>query len=186
VESVGPARFGVVAVDSAKASSRGRLAAFYGRVLVPPTTVAHRARDFDTLIPTVRAAQQQHRLGDPIVAVERTGRYHLPLKRAFAAAGFEVHMVDPLATHRYRKPVHAGTKTDAIDPEAIHRAAVHGFGRRSPPLPPEFLRLQHWARHRRDLVQKTTRLRCQIWEHLHAMMPGFAELCDDLFHREIG
>jgi hypothetical protein len=47
VEAVGPARFGVVAIDCAKASSRWRLAGFYGRILIPPTTLVHRAADIE-------------------------------------------------------------------------------------------------------------------------------------------
>jgi transposase len=186
VEAVGPARFGVVAVDCAKAESRWQLANFYGHVLIPPTTVAHRTDAFDAAIRRIREAQQQHRLGDLVVALERTGRYHLPLKRAFTAAGFEVRIVDPLATCQYRKPDHAGTKTDDIDLVAIHRATVHGFGLAVLPCPPPFLQLQHWARHRRDLVTKAARLRCQIRDHLHSLMPGYAELFDDVFACEIG
>ena len=181
VEAVGPARFGIVTVDCAKASSRWQLANFYGHILIPPTTVAHRSDAFDAVIHRIREAQQQHRLGDLIIAIERTGRYHLPLKRAFTAAGFEVRIVDPLATHQYRKPDHAGTKTDDIDLMAIHRATVYGFGLAVRACPPPFLQLQHWARHRRDLVTKTARLRCQIRDHLHSLMPGYAELFDDVF-----
>jgi len=186
VEAVGPARFGVVAIDCAKASSRWRLADFYGGILIPPTTLIHRAADFDNAVRAIRAGQEQYRLGDLIVALERTGRYHLPLKRVFTDAGFEVRIIDPLATHQYRKPAHGGTKTDDIDLEAIHNAVIHGFGLVSPEIPPTELRLRDWARHRRDLVTKVTRIRCQIREHLHTMMPGFAELFDDLFNRDIG
>lgn len=181
VESAGPARFGVVAVDCAKSQSRWRLADFYGHLLIPPTTVDHRVRDLDHVVERVREVQQQHRLTDLIVALERTGRYHLLLKRVFSAAGWDVRIVDPLATHQYRKPTHAGTKTDDIDLEAIHRALIHGFGLVIPTWPAVYGRLQTWARHRRDLVAKTSRLRCQIREHLHSLMPGYAELFDDLF-----
>jgi transposase len=181
VESVGPARFGVVAVDCAKAQSRWRLADFYGHLLIPPTTVDHRVRDLDHVVERIREVQQQHRLTDLIVALERTGRYHLLLKRVFTAAGWDVRIVDPLATHQYRKPAHGGTKTDDIDLEAIHRALIHGFGLIIPAWPPVYARLQACARHRRDLVAKTSRLRCQIREHLHSLMPGYAELFDDLF-----
>src|SRR6516225_6461718 len=41
VQQVGPEHFGIVCVDCAKARSKFLLADFYGRVLIPPTTVAH-------------------------------------------------------------------------------------------------------------------------------------------------
>jgi len=37
------------------------------------------------------------------------------------------------------------------------------------------------ARHRRNLVEKSTAIACQIREHLHLAMPGFAKLFDQLF-----
>lgn len=185
VEAVGPQRFGLLTVDCAKHASRWRLADFYGRVLIPPADLPHRAPDFQAAIAAVRQAQQTHRLGDLIVVLERTGRYHLPLKRAFADAGFEVRLVDPLATHHFRSAAHAGTKTDDLDLVALHQAALHGFGLLLPEWPAGLLRLQRWARHRRDLVAKTSRLRCQIREHLHEMMPGFAELFNDMFQCEV-
>jgi transposase len=174
-----------VTVDCAKLASRWRLADFYGRILIPPVDLPHRTPDFDAAIDAVRRAQQAHRLGDLIVVLERTGRYHLPLKRAFSAAGFDVRVVDPLATHHYRSIAHAGTKTDDLDLEALHQAAIHGFGLVLPEWPAGLLRLQRWARHRRDLVAKRTRLKCQIREHLHEMMPGFAELFNDIFECKI-
>jgi transposase len=185
VEAVGPKRFGIVAVDCAKNSSRWRFADFYGHCLIPPTTLAHRAVDFAAAAQAIKDAAREHQITDFVVVVERTGRYHLVVKRALAQAGFEVRVIDPLATHQFRKPVHAGNKTDDTDLEAIHDAAVHGLGIVPVVWPPVLLQLQDWVRHRRDLVGKTSRLHCQIREHLHAVMPGYAELFDNIFEVEI-
>ena len=184
VEAVGPKRFGIVAVDCAKNSSRWRFADFYGRCLIPPTTLAHRAVDLAAAVQLIKNASHEYQIADCVVVIERTGRYHLVVKRAFVQAGFEVRAIDPLATHQFRKPVHAGNKTDDTDLEAIHDAAAQGLGLVPVALPPVFLQLQDWARHRRDLVKKSSRLRCQIREHLHVIMPGYAELFDDLFDVE--
>lgn len=181
VEAVGPKHFAVLAVDCAKHSSRWRLADFYGRCLIPPTTLVHRAADFQAAIAAVGRARREDRIADLIAVVERTGRYHLIVKKALEDAGFEVRVIDPLATHQFRKPVHAGNKTDDTDLEAIHDAAVHGLGLARPAVPLVFQQLQDWARHRRDLVEKNSRLQCQIREHLHAAMPGYAELFDNIF-----
>jgi transposase len=186
IEAVGPNRFGIVAVDCAKNSSRWRFADFYGHCLIPPTTLAHRTADFEAAVKAIHQAAAEHKIADLIVVVERTGRYHLIVKKVCEAAGFEVRVIDPLATHQFRKPVHAGNKTDDTDLEAIHDAAVHGLGLVPPAAPPVFQQLQDWARHRRDLVEKSSRLRCQIREHLHAAMPGYAELFDDIFNCKIG
>jgi transposase len=60
-------------------------------------------------------AVEEHRLQDLIVAVERTGNYHLPVKRVFAAAGFETRIVHPFATKQFRQPANPGNKTDETD-----------------------------------------------------------------------
>ena len=41
VRKVGPEKFGIVAVDCAKARSKWMLCDFYGKVLIPPTEVEH-------------------------------------------------------------------------------------------------------------------------------------------------
>src|SRR3954463_7000539 len=73
VQAVGPERFGIVAVDCAKARSKFLLADFYGKVLIPPTAFAHDGAGHEASIRAVRDAAQAHRLGVVIVAVERTG-----------------------------------------------------------------------------------------------------------------
>src|SRR6267378_1966690 len=86
VQQVGPDHFGIVCFDCAKARSKFLLADFYGRVLIPPTTVSHNRPDLDAAVAQVRQAFVEHQLGDGLVAVERTGRYHRVVQRTFAAA----------------------------------------------------------------------------------------------------
>src|SRR5437868_8608599 len=86
VQKVGPEHFGIVSVDCAKARSKWMLADFFGNVLIEPVVVPHTRDGFLTAVARLRQAVADHRLDDLIVAVERTGRYHLPVKRAFAEA----------------------------------------------------------------------------------------------------
>jgi len=123
----GPQFFGVVSVDCAKARSKWMLADFYGNILIPPTEVSHNRVEFELAIRHVREALATHGIKDCLVAVERTGRYHHPIKNAFRAAGFEVRLVHPFATKQFRQPADPGNKTDDTDLAAIHRAAVAGF-----------------------------------------------------------
>jgi transposase len=115
------------------------------------------------------------------VVVERTGNYYLPPKRAFARAGFETRVVHPFATKQYRMPANPGNKTDENDLYAQHRAAVAGFGLCELELEPPYRDLQLRSRLRRDLVQKSAALACQIRDHLHLAMPGYAGLFSGLF-----
>jgi len=175
VQAVGPEHFGIVAIDCAKARSRYFLADFYGRILLEPTTLNHSSPDFHAAIDRLRQTQAQHDLRDLVVLIERTGEYHRPVQRAFRAANFDVRLVHPLTSKQYRQPADPDNKTDDTDLAAIFRAGTHGFGLLDPTWPEDYLSLQLLRRHRRDLVDKTTMLRCQIREVLHAAMPGYAE-----------
>jgi transposase len=181
VEKVGPQHFGVVSVDCAKARSKWMLADFFGKVLIEPVEVAHTQAGFRAAIERLRQAVQEHQLDDLVVAVERTGLYHQPVKRAFADAGFEVRTVHPFATKQFRLPANPGNKTDDTDLNAIHRAAVNGFGLTERAPDDLSLRIRSLARHRRDLVRKCSALKNQIHEHLELLMPGYAAIFEDVF-----
>lgn len=181
VQAVGPEHFAVIAVDCAKARSKWMMTDFYGKVLVPPTTLEHHARGFRQAIAAIREQLETSGIRDQIVAIERTGKFHHPPKRAFVRAGFEVRIVHPYTTKQFRQPAHPGLKTDDTDLAAIYRAAVNGFGLTEPTLPDHYLELRTWARHRRDLVHKTTALRCQISDLLHEGFPGYEKCFDNMF-----
>jgi transposase len=184
VQQVGPEHFGIVSVDCAKARSKWMLADFFGTILLPPTTVAHNRQALDDAVAQLRQAQHDHDLRDLLVAIERTGRYHHVVRRAFAAAGFETRIVHPFATSRLRQPSDPGNKTDDTDLAAIHRAAVNGFALVELGLDEAWTTFQLLIRHRRDLVRKAAALRAQIREHLDAALPGFAACFEDLWERD--
>ena len=173
VQLVGAAGFGVVACDCAKPRSRVFLADFLGNVLIEPFTIDHRQADFDQAFALIRKTADEHGIRDLIVAIERTGDYHQPLRRAFQKAGFETRIVHPFATKQYRLCLDPDQKTDDTDVAAIFRAAAQGFALLENTLPEPYLSIQLLRRHRRDLVDKAASLQCQIRESINAVMPGF-------------
>jgi len=180
VKKVGGEKFAIVCVDPAKHRSEWMMADYFGNLLIQPQTLEHQGPFFKSAVELIRQAQQQHHILDMIVVVERTGNYYLPPKRAFASAGFETRVVHPFATKQYRIPADPGNKTDETDLYAQHRAAVAGFGLCEYELESPYRELQLRARHRRKLVEKAAAIACQIREHLHLAMPGFASLFDHL------
>jgi transposase len=185
VQQVGPEHFGIVCFDCAKARSKFFLADFYGRVLLPPTVVAHNRPHLDAAVEHVRQAFATHELRDGLVAIERTGRYHRVVQRTFAAAGFETRILHPFVTKQYRQPVDPGNKTDDTDLAAMHRATVTGCALLEATRDEAWTTLQLVIRHRRDLVVKGAALNCQIREHLEAALPGFAACFDELWDSAI-
>src|SRR3984957_9685193 len=185
VQAVGPDHFGIVCIDCAKARSKFLLADFYGRVLIPPTPVAHNRPDLDAAVAQVRQVFDTHQLRDGLVAIERTGRYHRLVQRTFAAAGFETRILHPFATKQYRQPIDPGNKTDDTDLAAIHRATVTGCALVEATRDEAWTTLQLLIRQRRDLVRKGAALNCQIRDHLEAALPGFAACFNDLWDSAI-
>jgi transposase len=181
VQQVGPEHFGIVCLDCAKARSKFLLADFYGRVIIPPTIVAHNRTDLDAAVAQVRQAFDNAQLRDGLVAIERTGRYHRIVQRSFAAAGFETRILHPFATKQYRQPVDPGNKTDDTDLAAIHRATVTGCALVEATRDEAWTTLLLLVRQRRDLVRKGAALNCQIRDHLEAALPGFAACFDKLW-----
>jgi transposase len=181
VQQVGPEHFGIVCFDPAKARSKFLLADFYGRVLIPPTTVEHNRPALDAAVAQVRQAFTDHQLRDGVVAIERTGRYHRLVQRTFAAAGFETRILHPFVTKQYRQPVDPGNKTDDTDLAAMHRATVTGCALLEATRDEAWTTLLLLIRHRRDLVRKGAALNCQIRDHLEAALPGFAACFDKLW-----
>jgi transposase len=185
VQKVGPEHFGLVCFDCAKARSKFLLADFYGRILIPPTTVAHNRPDLEQAIAQVRQAFATHQLHDGLVAIERTGRYHRLVQRSFQAHGFETRIIHPFVTKQYRQPVDPGNKTDDTDLAALHRATVTGCALLEAPRDADWTTLQLLIRHRRDLVRKGAALNCQIRDHLEAALPGFAACFDKFWESAI-
>lgn len=178
VQRVSPEHFGIVSVDCGKDKSRWMFCDFYGRVLLEPADLIHGRGYFELAILQLRESLEQYQIKDLVVAIEQTGTYHRPVKRAFAQAGIETRIVHPFATKQLRLPDAPGNKTDDIDLIAIHRATVIGFGLLESPPDPLYTRLQVWIRHRRDLVEKRAALQCQIREHWEATLPGLGALFD--------
>jgi transposase len=176
VELVGPGHFGIVSVDVAKARSKFLFCDFYGKVLIEPTFLEHTQAGFAAAQDRLRQAMQEHEIQDVVVAIESTGAYHRLVQDGFRRADFETRLVHPFASKQFRQPANPGNKTDDTDLAAIFRAAVNGFGLTQPPWSDLYLEIQQLGRQRRDLVRKTTILRCQIKETLHQLMPGYAEL----------
>ncbi len=184
VQAVGPEHFGIVAVDCAKARSKWMLTDFYGNVLIEPTPVEHTRPGLNDFTARIRRAMSEHDLRDLVVAIERTGNYHRPIKRAALAAGLEARVVHPLASRQFRLPADPNNKTDDTDLAAICRAAVNGFGLLDPVLDDVHAALRLLTRHRRDLVRKNAALRNQIHVELDALFPGLAAATGDIFDHE--
>jgi hypothetical protein len=122
VQAVGPEHFGIVCVDCAKARSKWMLTDFYGRILVDATEAEHTQPCFKAMTQTVRAALDQFTIRDQIVVIERTGRYHRPVQRAFAKAGGLRDPHHSPADHQAASPARQPRQQDRRDRPGRHPA----------------------------------------------------------------
>jgi len=134
VRPVPPERLGILAVDPAKDHSTVCLGNVRAEVLVPPFDVAHRKSALEGLVETMRTACQVHGLQDLVVAIERTGTYHHPIRDVLKRQ-WKVLMVHPSVTKQLRAASDPGNKADATDLFAAVRAAVVGYARPEAELP---------------------------------------------------
>lgn len=177
---VGPEHFGALTVDCSKKHFELLLTDFYGKPLMGPTTILNNKPSIDSTIQQLKREMENHGLKDMVAGIERTGRYHEPIRRALKSH-WDVVMIHPFATKQLRQPAAPGTKTDGIDLRAENRALILGYATKDPELSLSWLEWQMINRAREDLVRKAATLRVQLHERLEAMMPGFAALFEDLW-----
>jgi len=180
VRRVGPDKFGILAVDSSKKRFEVLLTDFYGHVLMKQRTIPNTRSGMNYISMLLKEQQKSHALKEIVVGIERTGRYHRPIRRCLKRHA-EVVMIHPFTTKQLRQPVFPGNKTDGTDLLAISRAVMIGYGRVETPLPKRWLQWRLIHRAREDMVRKATTFRVQIQEGLEALMPGYAALFSDLW-----
>jgi transposase len=181
VEKVGPAHFGIACIDCHKDYSQWMLADFFGNFLIPPRRLDHNRHALDEALAALRQAVRDHALKDLLVVIERTGRYHRPVQRAFLAAGHDIRIVHPFATKQFRQVANPGDKTDDHDLRAMHCAAINGFALAEPERDEFWTSFLRLVRFRRTLIHAAAKLRCQIRNYLDAYLPGFADCFGDFW-----
>jgi transposase len=184
VERAGPAHFGIACFDCHKDYTRWLLTDFFGNLLLPPQSVAHTRPALEQALQQLRQAQATHALHDLTVAIERTGCYHRPVANACRAAQLEVRIVHPRTTKEFRKVVDPDDKTDDLDLFAMQLATVNGRALLEHQRDDTWTAFLLLARQRRDLVDKSSRLRCQIHVHLNAFLPGLMDAVPDFWNNQ--
>jgi hypothetical protein len=124
VQKVGGEHFAIVCVDPAKHRSEWMMADYFGNLLIEPQTLQHQAPCFNLAMEQIHQSQQERHIQDTIVVVERTGNYYLPVKRAFAAAGFDTRVIHPFATKQYRMQADPDRRDGPLRPTPSGRGRI--------------------------------------------------------------
>lgn len=180
IEKVGAEHFGILAVDCAKPRVQVLLGNFCGTVLMEPKEFENSGPDLDRLVETVRQEMGRHGLKDLVVAIERTGRFHQPV-RTVLRRHWTIKMVHPYATKQLRQPADRGNKTDPTDLLAILRAMIAGYGTDEEELPDWWAGWRLVGREREAFVRNRAIVRERIQDRMQAILPGYTGLFSDLW-----
>lgn len=118
---------------------------------------------------------------DIVIGMEATGHYWLALYSFLFEKGFTVHVINPIQTDALRNVFIRKTKNDSKDSHLIAEAVRMGYT--SSTLLPEdaMLGLRQLCRHRTDLVDFTSELKCKIIGLLDRIFPEYSKLFSDTF-----
>jgi transposase len=118
---------------------------------------------------------------DIIFGMEATGHYWLALYSFLFDKGFTVHVINPIQTDALRNVFIRKTKNDSKDSYLIAETVRMGYTS-STLLPDDaLLGLRQLCRHRTDLVDMTSELKCKIIGLLDRIFPEYAKLFSDTF-----
>jgi transposase len=183
VRQIGCDHFGIVVVDSSKKNFCVKMSNFWGDPLWGPEDIPNTKGHLENLENTLNSFLPEHGLKDLVIGIEQTGRLHLPIKNVLGKR-WPVKIIHPFTTKQLRQPFSLGTKTDAIDLDAMTRAMIGGYGSVEPPIPLAYRNWQCVNRVREDLVKKRSAIKCQCQERIQALMPGYCRLFSDFWTNE--
>ena len=177
VRKVGGEHFAIVCVDPAKHRSEWMMADYFGNLLIEsanrrtPKHFLQSGGGDDSASPaTTRHPRHDRRCGTngKLLSVLPNARLPVPdLKRESSIRSL------PSSTECRPIPATRPMKT-TFTPSIERRSPALDCA--SWKLEPPYRDLQLRARHRRNLVEKSASLACQIRDHLHLAMPGYAGL----------
>ena len=181
IRELGPQHVGLLVVDSGKRHFAIRLSTFCHELLWEPEPVPNNRIALEHMVEQLRAQMRLHELKDLIVGIERTGRWHHPIKQLMEDNNWTVKMIHPFATKCLRQPDNRGRKTDSTDMLAMARAVTCYYGTDEAVLPDLWLELRNLSRARAHLVQMRSTKRRQACCQMEALIPGYTDLFPDVW-----
>lgn len=163
-------------IDIAKREHQMVVVDATGQAIGKPVTIANTRSGFTHCVETLRA------LPDTVlVALEATGPYWLALYEHLSAAGFSVHVFNPLQVHAYRKTGVRLTKTDRRDAFWIANFLRIGGRGTTPPPNQHLLQLRELTRFRWNLIDQIGDNKRRVLNVLDRIFPEYETLFSDVF-----
>lgn len=163
-------------IDIAKREHQMVIVNETGRAMGKPLAIANTRDGFTQCLSTL------HALPEPVqVALEATGPYWLALYEQLSAAGFSVHVFNPLQVHAYRKTGVRVTKTDRRDAFWIANFLRIGGSAATPSPNKHLLQVRELTRFRWNLIDQIGDNKRRVLNVLDRIFPEYETLFSDVF-----
>lgn len=125
---------------------------------------------------------KRNNMHDPLeFGMEATGHYWIPLYSQLVAAGYIVHVLNPIQTDSLRKIRIRQTKTDAIDAQLIAEVVRFGHYTETALTNPDLNALRELCRYRFTLVDNTSDLKRRVIAMMDQIFPEYEKLFSNMF-----
>lgn len=185
VEKVGVEQVGLLAVDPHKRQFEAVLTNGIGKQLMEQEKVTKTSVGIQEYMKKVDAACLRYGIKEVLAGIERTSRFHMPIRRAFKKRNWTVQTIQPYATKKLRQAIDSGSKTDETDLDAILRAMMVGYGIAERELPERWEEWRALNRVREDNVKRLADLKNQIQDRLEALLPGYTGMVQNIWRAPV-
>jgi len=166
-----------VGIDVAKAKHDCCIIDSDGVIFTNSLRIANSMKGFETLYSTILSALSSKDLGNVKIGLESTGHYSTNITNYLYSKGFQVHILNPLATSLFRK---AGTlrktKTDKTDAKVIATMLFTDESKSYSPVSYQISELKSLTRHRYRMIGYRSKLKISVNRLIDIVFPELPDL----------
>lgn len=165
-------------IDVAKRKHQAMVMDAHGERLLKAFAVTNDRTGIDALLGRLAELDETVEIG-----LEATGHYWLALFEQLTAAGYTVHVLNPLQVHAYQRSGIRRRKTDTIDAEWIADFVRIGGARESvdPQTLPVYHELRHLSRFRFSLIDQIGDAKRRLLAVLDRVFPEYERFFSSVF-----
>ena len=162
-----------VGIDVSKGKSTVAILDSDGTVRAQPYEMDHSKADLDALINYIKAADDH-----PIILMEATGHYHLPVLSAFIGAGLSPSVINPYLMKKFGDNELRKAKTDKKDALRIARYALEKWYSLTPytPVDQKYEDLKFLSSQYEQRISMVTKSKIQLLNLLDEALPGITRI----------
>ena len=161
-----------IGIDVAKSKHDCCIIDSDGVIYADSLRIANSKKGFETLYSAILSALGSKDFNNVKIGLESTGHYSTNITNYLYSRGFQVHILNPLATNLFRK---AGTlrktKTDKTDAKVIATMLFSDESKSYSPVSYQISELKSLTRHRYRMIGYRSKLRLSVTRFIDIIFP---------------